>query len=254
MTPSSNVFGSIVSAGAIECPQREIYNTILHSGITPNGSDMTQLYQSIVKIIKDNNTTNTYETMLDVSQDTILKHGMIISTNGYYSKNDGGGATYLITNTDMNASWAIPLLSGLYAIILNTDVVTYRMFGAKLNGIDDDGPAMRMCHNYAHTIYTLDHTKRIKQYTCSVENHSGIIYKRDTNSINVYTNMDLSGSTLLIDDNNATWFGIYVWGDVDSVYYGHEFTDVQKTYLTEGSYYFPMLDNSIPSNIAISLE
>lgn len=31
---------------------------------------------------------------------TILHNGMIINTNGYYSKNDGGGATYLITNTD----------------------------------------------------------------------------------------------------------------------------------------------------------
>lgn len=246
--------GSMVPAKAIEAPQREIHNTILKSGIIPSDTDLTQLYQAIVKISKNNRFDTTYDTVWDMTQDTSLKNGMVVTTLGYYTKGDAGGATYLISNTDMNVDWAIHAGIDLYAIILNTDVVTYRMFGAKLNGIDDDGPAMRMCHNYAHTIYTLDYTKRIKQYTCSVENHDGIIYKKDTRSIDVYTNMDLSGSTLLIDDNNAAWFGIYVWGDVDSVYYSHEFTDEQKQQLTEGSYYFTMTDNSIPSNIVINLE
>ncbi len=200
-----------------------------------------------------------HDTVADMLVDENLEKGSVVMTRGYYKKDDDGGALYLIEEVERGLetgpTWSMKLTKkNLFANIQNRDRVTYRMFGAKLDGVNDDGPTMRLCHNYAHTIYTKDQTGRIKQYTCKVENHSGIIYKKDAVAINVYTDMDLSGSTLIVDDTNATWFGLYVWGDVNVDYFSLELTDEQRAHLHEGSYYFPMTDNSIPANIAIQLS
>ena len=46
--PATGTQGSIIPAGAIEQGQRELVNVILGAGITPSGSDMTQLYQALL--------------------------------------------------------------------------------------------------------------------------------------------------------------------------------------------------------------
>lgn len=224
--------------------------------------EIIKAVNALKESVSDINTTSQshkkyYSTIQDVIKDTSLTKGAIVSTLGYYENGDNGGATYLVESerrgTATGSSWSVKMNNGLYANIQNRDYVTYRMFGAKLDGVSDDGPAMRLCHGYAHTIFSLDQTGRIKQYTCTVKQNSGIIYKKDAESISVYTNMDLSGATLLVDDINSTWFGIYVWGDVDSSAFSLEFSEAQKAQLTEGSTHFSMTDNSIPSNVAIQL-
>ena len=214
--------------------------------------------EALKKAINRVNGAQYYDTIDEVKKDDGLVDGALVITRGYYKVNDDGGALYLIEKEqrglDTGPSWSIKLNNGLYANIQNRESVSYRMFGAVLDGVADDGPAMRLCHRYAHTIFELDQTKRIHQYTCTVRQNSGIIYKKDAEAIAVYTNMDLSGSTLIVDDTNATWFGIYVWGDVDAVYFGLEFTEEQKAQLREGAFHFNMTDNSIPANIAILLN
>lgn len=46
-SPSQGIPGSTVPGPAIECTQREIINAIQSAGLTPDGSDMTQLAQAI---------------------------------------------------------------------------------------------------------------------------------------------------------------------------------------------------------------
>ncbi|TWB19525.1 hypothetical protein FBZ99_101298 [Rhizobium sp. ERR 1071] len=45
--PSAGIQGSIIPAGAVENPQREIVSVITLAGLTPNGSDLTQVAQAI---------------------------------------------------------------------------------------------------------------------------------------------------------------------------------------------------------------
>lgn len=209
--------------------------------------------EALWKAVNRGNGAQNYDTTLDMAKDGGLGKGVLAVTKGFSKVNDGGEAIYLIEETQY--PWSIEIVGRkLYANIQNKDCVNYRMFGAPLDGINDDGPAMRLCHQYAHTVFSLDVTKRIRQYTCTVKQNFGIIYKHDAESIATYTNMDLSGATLLVDDRNATWFGIYTWGDVNANYFGLELTEEQKASLTEGSIQFPMTDNSIPSNVVINLH
>lgn len=52
--PAQGKQGSIIPAGAIENPQREIVNAITAAGLTPSESDNTQLVQAILKLIQNN--------------------------------------------------------------------------------------------------------------------------------------------------------------------------------------------------------
>ncbi len=52
--PAQGTQGSIIPAGAIENPQREIVNVITSAGITPSDADNTQLVQALFKLIKNN--------------------------------------------------------------------------------------------------------------------------------------------------------------------------------------------------------
>jgi hypothetical protein len=218
-------------------------------------------------------TTIVFNVFDDMIKNISLTTGVICKTLGRFTIDDGGGATYRIASTDEGKSWAEPMLNGYFALIDQKDVVTYKMFGAPLNGIDDDTPAMIQTHAYANSIYTLDYTKHLQQFPVAVEQHGGTIYRKQTGVIDVYTNMDLSGSTILYDDLSASWDAWYWVGQNGSSYFTGDFTTSkdavttsltvsdtsseltpdQKAQLTEGSHYFTMLDNSIPANIVFKL-
>lgn len=70
-----------------------------------------------------------------------LKLGDIVTTLGYYSINDGGGSTYIISDEDLtvdNGS-VIALNNGYKAImIIENDTINIKQFGAKGDGISDD--------------------------------------------------------------------------------------------------------------------
>lgn len=109
----------------------------------------------------------------------------------------------------------------LYAVITDK-VVNYRQFGAVLDGEADDGKAIRLCHLYQLKTYTIEPLTGRKHYTVSVENHEGIIRKGDNHPITCCGNIDLSGSELLVKDDNATWFGFYLWGDNEEDHFTFE--------------------------------
>lgn len=74
-------------------------------------------------------------------QDTELKPGDVVRTNGYFADMNSGGAEYVIVSSD--AVGAIPLDNGYFAM-LRGDFVTPDMYGAKGNGVYDDTAAFRM--------------------------------------------------------------------------------------------------------------
>ena len=115
----------------------------------------------------------------------------------------------------------------LYAL-LDEKVVNYRMFGAKLDGKTDDYNAIRMAHRYQSYYYNIEPMSLRKHYYIKVENHEGIIRKDNNEPIQCCGNIDLSGSELLVQDCNATWFGFYLWGDNETDYMTYEPTEAAK--------------------------
>lgn len=128
----------------------------------------------------------------------------------------------------------------LYAVINEQTEVNYRQFGAIMDGKTDDYTAIMWTHKYADSHYynekaikdgsttqQFEETTR-RVYTCTVANHSGIIYKKNDTPITFAGNCDLSGSTLLVDDTNAAWFGFYVYGDNEQFSFSLEPQDETK--------------------------
>ena len=197
----------------------------------------------------------TYATIADMADDVTLATNMVVKVLGYHTANDGGAAEYAIITSNIDKPWAIALSNGLYAVITETKSVCYKQFGAYLDGVQDDGPAMVKCHKYADSIYNMDSTGLIKQYFCKVENHEGTIYKKNTDAITFCSDIDLSGSTILVDDNNATWFGIYVWGDVNSLYFDFETPDEMKAYFEADNFVFAQPSgDALPANTVLKLQ
>ena len=100
--PSTGLTGSIIPAGALENPQREIVNTITSAGLTPSASSNAQLAQAVSTLI--NNSASAIQTQVDGKQATVT------------------GAATTITSSNLTASRAlIANSSGKVAVSSTTD-------------------------------------------------------------------------------------------------------------------------------------
>ena len=79
-----------------------------------------------------------FDTVADMKQATNLIDGSYAKTLGYYSVNDGGGATYKITNTASVSDYQETLNSGLYATLIAEDSCNVKQFGAYGDNTHDD--------------------------------------------------------------------------------------------------------------------
>ena len=123
--------------------------------------------------------------------------------------------------------------------ITNKDEVNYAMFGCALDGVTDDTQGMLKAHAYSNTNKVL------------FKNNSGTIYKADDTILKVKWDMDLSGSTILVKDNNCE--NMYqIVNDTETVY-GYT-NKIDKSYLRQGTSQFPMTDNSLPANCVIHMS
>lgn len=78
-----------------------------------------------------------YKTVSEMQSDILLSKGMVAVTLGYYNASDGGGATYIINESETNSSKInIKLNNGLYANIIILDkIVNVLTAGIKNDGI-----------------------------------------------------------------------------------------------------------------------
>ena len=65
--------------------------------------------------------TVTFETVAEMIESNLIQNNYLINTLGFYTKNDGGGCSYMVTDTEPS-SYYIPLQSSLYAIPINPNV------------------------------------------------------------------------------------------------------------------------------------
>lgn len=78
----------------------------------------------------------------------------ILSTKGFYSPNDGGAATYIITTDTISglpidSVSQIRLSNGLYCVLYHLGVIRWEQFGAKGDSITNDMLYFDKCMNYA---------------------------------------------------------------------------------------------------------
>ena len=101
--------------------------------------------------------TKVYNTHQEMIEDSTLLKNSRCKTLGYYNVNDGGGAYYLITDTQPNIYYE-NLQNGLYAILLNNGTINVNQLGAKGDGLTNDSSAIQLAINNFNDILFLEKT------------------------------------------------------------------------------------------------
>ena len=166
--------------------QEEINNKLdqmLEDGV------LEQIIEQFLKV----NSILSFDTVTNMKIATNLVNGSFAKTLGYYEINDSGSALYKITNEELtpNDGDIIELQNGLFAVLIPTTYITYKMFGAKLNGSDDDTDYVIKAHTYANT------------NNLKVVQNSGTLYLKTATTDNcpvVKTSCDFTGMIFKITE------------------------------------------------------
>ena len=94
--------------------------------------------QEIITAYIQANVAWTFDTVADMKSATNLVAGSYAQTLGFHSLNDGGGATYYISDSGTADEMSVIAVGDLYAYIVLPSVVTPEMFGAYGDGTTDD--------------------------------------------------------------------------------------------------------------------
>lgn len=94
-----------------------------------------------------------YDTVALMKADTDLIDGDYAQTLGYYSANDGGGATYKITAVESEIDYQEELDNELYATLIVDSEVNVKQFGAKGNNVDDDTTPIQTAINKSNVVF-----------------------------------------------------------------------------------------------------
>lgn len=102
-----------------------------------------------------------YNTVSDMISDSSITANQKVKTLGYYSKNDGGGAEYVISDTSSNYYFQIETNNSLYAqMLVKNDTIDFRQLGAKANDSNYDSRTpllnyVTLCNNLNKTLKLL---------------------------------------------------------------------------------------------------
>lgn len=94
--------------------------------------------QEIITAYIQANTAWIFDTVADMKAATNLINGSYARTLGFRSLNDGGGATYYITDTGDADEMEVIATGDLFAHLVLPETVTPEMFGAYGDGVHDD--------------------------------------------------------------------------------------------------------------------
>lgn len=133
-----------------------------------------------------------------------LVSGNIIRTVGYYSANDGGGATYIIRErleTDVEDLGVIHFINdNLVAEMIINDSVNVKQFGAKGDGVTDDTTQIQNAIDKCN----------ILNFDNSVYLTTGLNLK--SNSIIIFNN-----TSLKMKPNNLTTYGVLKINNIENI-------------------------------------
>ena len=112
-----------------------LYNDSTYMAIKPSHNILptdTEYWQLIGGGAKKEEIVQVFDTVADMKL-ADLKDGMTVQTLGYYEVNDGGGATYKITDTESQSEYQEELENGLYASLIIEDVINVKQIGIMNN-------------------------------------------------------------------------------------------------------------------------
>lgn len=95
--------------------------------------------------------SRTYNTVLDMQQDTTLLEGMFCKTLGFFQVGDGGSSYYKIKdNLEANNSNIIAISNNLFAEFINiNNIINYKQFGIHQDSETDDYQNLQNLIDYA---------------------------------------------------------------------------------------------------------
>ena len=130
-----------------------------------------------------------FDNIDDMKSSTMLINNSTCRTLGYYNKNDGGGATYYITdtlnpnetNTDINI---ITLNNGKYAHLIYDSVLNVKQFGMYCDNINDDSTILEKIINFAKSGDIIEFPNAEIKIGKEIEINKDITLKGTSNLVN----------------------------------------------------------------------
>ena len=162
-----------------------------------------------------------FDTVQDMKNATNLINGSYAKTLGYYKINDGGEATYKITNTVSETEYHEELKNGLFAtLIIDNDSVNVHQFGAKGDGTTDDSNAINLAlSSKAYNIsFIKGNTYMVRGYedgqpegsTTGLIETTGLIIPSNKN-------VDLNESTIKCITNSRQNYNIFTIAEKENI-------------------------------------
>lgn len=94
-----------------------------------------------------------FNTVAEMKRSTTLQPGQKVSTLGYYSVNDGGGAQYILKTSPDNTKWNEQLTDNLYAELISNDISYPKMCGYRAsNPAETNNSILQFLCNNTKTI------------------------------------------------------------------------------------------------------
>ena len=161
-----------------------------------------------------------FDNVADMKQATNLINGSFAKTLGYYEINDGGEATYKITNTASETEYQEELENGLFAtLIIDNDSVNVHQFGAKGDGETDDQNAINTALSLNVTKINFGHNKTymVRGYEDNQGEGSPAIFT--TTGLVIPSNkiINLNESTVKCITNNKQNYNIFTLANVSNI-------------------------------------
>lgn len=104
----------------------------------------------------------TFDTISDMKSNLYIRKDYILKTRGFYQKDDGGGASYIVVDdigeAVVDEANIIALQYGLYAKLSIKDTINIKQCGAKGDGVTDDTDAIQKAINNYRNIFIPDGT------------------------------------------------------------------------------------------------
>lgn len=169
-----------------------------------------------------------FNTVAEMKKDVNLQVGQKVSTLGYYTVNDGGGAQYIIKNSTTSNKYFEELNNNLFAELIIYNTISPLQLGAYGNGTNNDTLALKNSINIAKNYNVILTSSRNSKYlvsenivfnTINVDFNNSIIMSNSPlehlltiNSINPgnYTHLTNTYKNIILSGKNITSSVLYV--------------------------------------------
>ena len=152
--------------------------------------------QEIITTYIQSNVAWVFDTVADMKSATNLVDGSFARTLGFHTINDGGGATYIISDTGTANEMDVIAIDSLYATLIKPSTVTPELYGAYGDGTHDDSDCIQECL----TKNTIVHMPNIYLVTKQLE-YNGTIDGEGTGVLKTDTSTRFSGAFLASTTN-----------------------------------------------------